>query len=105
MDTAKDSHIIPIIRLATEGDYFNTKVWRKPTGEDVLYFANFLSSLTWPTKNKYVIVFKNKDADFFIISAGLDNAAPTTLGMYMNSISFVDQMLAFSKTVFTNVDG
>lgn len=134
MDRAKTLHVIPIIRLATEGDYFNTKVWRKPTGEDVLDFANFLNSLTWPTKNKYVIVFnevnrgdewggspnpseyanileyagvvfKNNDSDFFIISAGLDNAAPTTLGMYMNSISFVDQMFAFSKTVFTNVDG
>lgn len=134
MDRAKTLHVIPIIRIATEGDYFNTKVWRKPTGEDVLDFANFLNSLTWPTKNKYVIVFnevnrgdewggspnpseyanileyagvvfKNKDADFFIISAGLDSAAPTTLGMYMNSISFLDQMLAFSKTTFTNVDG
>src|SRR3989344_2503379 len=45
MDRAKTLHVIPIIRLATEGDYFNTKVWRKPTGEDVLDFANFLSSL------------------------------------------------------------
>lgn len=134
MDRAKTLHVIPIIRLATEGDYFNTKVWRKPTGEDILDFANFLSSLNWPTKNKYVvifnevnrgdewggspnpfeyanileytgIVFKNKDTDFFVISAGLDNAAPTTLGIYINSITFVDQMFVFSKTVFNNVDG
>ncbi len=52
MDEAKKRHVIPIIRLATEGDYFNTKVWRKPTPADVLDFANFLNSLTFPTKNK-----------------------------------------------------
>lgn len=133
MDRAKTLHVIPIIRLATEGDYFNTKVWRKPTGEDVLDFANFLSSLTWPTKNKYIvifnevnrgdewggnpnpseyanileyagIVFKNKDNNFFVISAGLDSAAPTRLGMYINSFTFLDQMYAFSKNAFNNVD-
>ncbi len=134
MDRAKTLHVIPIIRLATEGDYFNTKVWRKPTGEDVLDFANFLQSLNWSIQNKYVIVFnevnrgdewggnpnpseyanileyagvvfKNKDSNFFVISAGLDNAAPTKLGMYINSTTFMDQMFAFSKTVFSNVDG
>src|SRR5581483_2883827 len=30
MDDCKTLHLIPIIRLATEGDYFNTTVWRKP---------------------------------------------------------------------------
>src|SRR5437868_13182611 len=29
MNHAKELHIIPILRLATEGDYFNTSVWRK----------------------------------------------------------------------------
>src|SRR6185503_18523404 len=100
-------HVIPILRLATEGDYFNTAVWRKPTSLDVLDFANFLTDLTWPTKNRYIIVFnevnrgdewggqpnageyadilsyavtvfKSKSPDFFIISAGLDNAAANT---------------------------
>jgi len=55
MDKAKKLHLIPIIRLATEGDYFNTRVWRVPTPADVLDFANFLSSLDWPTKNRYII--------------------------------------------------
>src|SRR3989344_4058519 len=56
MDDSKSLHLIPIIRLATEGDYFNTKVWRKPNLSDVLDFSNFLSSLNWPTKNRYIIV-------------------------------------------------
>ena len=51
MNDARKLHVIPIIRLATEGDYFNTSVWRKPSEEDVLDFANFLNSLEWPVKN------------------------------------------------------
>lgn len=57
MDQAKSLHLIPLVRLATEGDYFNTSSWRKPTEADVLDFANFLNSLNWPTKNHYIIVF------------------------------------------------
>src|SRR5947209_6699716 len=49
MSSAKKYHVIPLLRLATEGDYFNTKVWRKPTYLDILDFANFLDSLDWPT--------------------------------------------------------
>src|SRR6266567_3962410 len=57
MDDCKKYRVIPILRLATEGDYFNTTVWRKPSLYDVIDFANFLNSLTWPTKNRYIIVF------------------------------------------------
>src|SRR3989344_3133908 len=55
MDSAKQNHVIPILRIATENYYFNTRVWRKPKYEDVLDFANFLDSLDWPTKNRYVV--------------------------------------------------
>ncbi len=134
MHQAKEHHIIPIIRLATEGDYFNTKVWRKPTASDVLDFANFLNSLDWPTKNRYVIVFnevnrgdewggspnpaeyadilqyaaivfKNKNQDFFVISSGLDNAAPTKSGQYINQYDFLRFMHQAQPTVFDNLDG
>ncbi len=133
MNTAKQKHVIPIIRLATEGDYFNTQVWRKPTAEDVLDFANFLNSLSWPTKNKYILVFnevnrgnewggspnpqeyadllfyaatvfKNKDQDFYIISAGMDNVAPNSPGKLMDNYEFLTQMHDFLPNVFDNVD-
>src|SRR5688572_16737141 len=52
MDECRRLHLIPLVRLATEGDYYNTKVWRKPDEEDILDFANFLNSLYWPTKNR-----------------------------------------------------
>lgn len=134
MDNAKKLHVIPIIRLATEGDYFNTKVWRKPNFSDIVDFANFLGSLNWPTKNRYVVVynevnrgdewggdanpaeyaeilsyattfFKYISPDFFIISAGLDNAAPSQGSTYMNEYEFLKQMQQNMPDVFKQIDG
>lgn len=133
MDEARYYHLIPIMRLATEGDYFNTTSWRKPKESDVLDFANFLSSLNWPVKNRYIIVFnevnradewegvanpgeyanllsyastvfKEKSPDYFIISAGLDNAASTKNGTY-NEYDFLTQMYQESPDVFNQIDG
>lgn len=134
MDNAKKSHIIPIIRIATEGDYFKKDSWRKPRFEDVLDFANFLDSLEWPTKNRYVVifnepnnrgewggdvnpseyakiltyavtVFKSKSQDFFIISAGLDNAASNRSGVSMNEYDFIRQMNSEIPGIFNQIDG
>lgn len=134
MDDAKSLHIIPIIRLSTTGDYFNTTVWEKPKFTDIVDFANFLDSLDWPTKNRYVIVynevnrgdewggspdpfeyaqildfaaeiFKAKNPDFFVISAGLDNAAPNIFGQYMNELDFMVAMSYEIPDVFEKIDG
>ena len=134
MDNAQKLKVIPIIRLATEGDYFNTKVWRKPNFSDIVDFANFLGSLNWPTKNRYIVVynevnrgdewggdanpaeyaeilsyattfFKYISPDFFIISAGLDNAAPSQGSTYMNQYAFLKQMHENLPDVFKQIDG
>lgn len=134
MDLASLHHVIPIIRLATEGDYFNTTVWRKPTYDDVLDFANFLNSLVWPVKNRYIVVFnevnradewegsvspqeyadilnyavltfKSLNQDFFIISAGLDNAAPNFLGKYINEYDYMIAMDDAVPGIFGSIDG
>lgn len=133
MDDARIMHVIPIIRLATEGDYFNTKVWRKPTPADILDFANFLHSLQWPVKNRYIVVFnevnradewggvvdptdyaqllsyavttfKSKTQDFFMISAGLDNAAPNAPG-YMDKLDYLRAMNLSVPGIFYQIDG
>lgn len=133
LDSAKKLHVIPIIRLATEGDYFNTKVWRVPTEADVLDFANFLNSLNWPYKNRYIIVynevnradewggkadptayaqllqyavstFKTRSTDFFMISAGMDNAA-TTDGTNFNEYDLYSQMESAVPGIFNQIDG
>lgn len=133
MDDAKKWKVIPIIRIASEGDYFNTKVWRKPTDADVLDFANFLHSLSWPTKNRYVVVFnevnradewggevnpaeyaqilsyavtvfKSKSQDFFMIAAGFDNASANTFES-MNQYDYMRAMHAAVPNIFSQIDG
>lgn len=134
MDDAKNLHLIPIVRLSTTGDYFNTTVWEKPKLTDIVDFANFLDSLDWPTKNRYVVIynevnrydewggspnpfeyaqildfaaetFKAKNPDFFVISAGLDNAAPNIFGQYMNELDFMVAMSYEVPDVFEKIDG
>jgi hypothetical protein len=134
MDTAKKLHLIPILRLATEGDYFNTKVWRKPQETDIVDFANFLNSLDWPVKNKYIIVFnevnrsdewggetnpteyanllayainvfKSKSQDFFLINAGLDNAAPESPPQFKNEYNYLKAMNDTVPGIFNQIDG
>lgn len=133
MDESRKYHVIPLIRLATEGDYFNTAVWEKPKYSDITDFANFLNSLDWPTTNRYVIVynevnradewggqvnpqeyaellsfsadeFKKKNPNFFIISAGLDNGADNVPG-YMNQYTYLQEMNRTVPGVFDKIDG
>ena len=134
MDDARDHHVIPIIRLATEGDYFNTSVWRKPTRDDILDFANFLNSLNWPVKNRYIVifnevnrgdewegapnpeeyavilsyavnVFKSVSEDFFIISSGMDNASANIPGKSINEYNFMTGMNNAIPGIFSQIDG
>lgn len=134
MANAKRLHLIPILRLSTESDPANTQVWRKPTSTDVVSFAQFLNSLNWPVQNRYVIVFnevnrgdewggsanpteyaqllsfavtvfKSKDPNFFMISGGMDNAAPSQGTKYMNQYDYLRQMQAAIPNVFQQVDG
>jgi len=133
MNQCSKFHLIPIIRLATEGDYFKTSSWRKPTYADVLDFANFLSSLTWPTKIHYIVVynevnrndewgdkanpieyanilsyavtaFKAKDPNFFVMNAGLDNAAANS-SAGINEYAFLLQMQTAVPGIFNQIDG
>lgn len=133
MNDAKRLHIIPIIRIATENYYFNTTTWRKPEETDILDFANFLDSLDWPIKNRYVVifnevnradewggdvnpreygeilqyalnVFKSKNQDFFIISGGLDNAASNLANQSMDEYKFMVQMNSAVPGIFSQID-
>ncbi len=134
MNEAKRLHVIPILRLATNADPFNTQVWREANNFDIIDFANFLNSLDWPVKNRYIIVFnevnradewggevnpaqyaqllslavtvfKSTNPDFFIINAGLDNAAPNQGTSYMNQYEYMRQMNAAVPNIFSQIDG
>ncbi|HYM65428.1 MAG TPA: hypothetical protein VES68_03015 [Candidatus Sulfotelmatobacter sp.] len=134
MDDCKAYHVIPIIRIATSGDYFSKSSWSKPTDYDVLDFANFLDNLSWPTRNRYVVIFneenrgdewggtpsaseyaeilnyaidifKEKNKDFFVIMGGLDNASANIFGSSINNYSFMEQMDEQSPGIFSKLDG
>ena len=134
MDDCRTYHLIPIIRLATDGDYFTKSSWSKPSDNDVLDFANFLNSLNWPTKNRYVViynepnrgdewggspnpaeyaeilsfaadVFKQRSDEFFVLSAGLDNASANIDGQSINEYSYIRQMNNSVPGVFGKIDG
>jgi hypothetical protein len=134
MKDAKKYHVIPIIRLATNADSNDTTLWRKPTAKDITDFANFLQLLDWPTQNRYVIIFnevnrgdewggavkpeeyaqllsyavtvlKSKSSDYFIVSAGLDNAAPQSPPTYMNQYEYMKAIQTAVPGIFNQVDG
>lgn len=133
MDEAKNLHVIPIVRLATEGDYFTKESWRKPSDLDIIDFVNFLDSLDWPVKNRYIIVFnevnradewsgeanpgeyarildftvnefKSRNSDYFIISSGMDNASITANGTY-SQYDFFRLMNEEVADIFSKIDG
>ena len=101
-DQLRELHLIPILRLAT---VFENENWRRAKLKDAQGWTEFLNSLNWVVKNRYVILFnepnhanewggavdpqgygeiayefaktlKNKNPDFFVMLAGLDAAAP-----------------------------
>lgn len=135
MDDAKRDHLIPIIRIATEPYFANTSVWRKPSDYDILDFANFLNSLDWPTKTRYVLLFnevnrydewggdapdpveyanfvayaadtfKSTNPNFFVIAGGLDNAAPNDGIKYVDNLAYLNRMAQANADVFKKIDG
>lgn len=134
MDNCKKDHLIPIVRIATDGDYFNQGTWSIPTDNDIVDFANFLDSLSWPTQNRYVVIynepnrgdewggapdagqyaqildfavtkFKQENKDFFIISAGLDNASIDSDGKSVSEFNFMYQMDSSVPGIFSEIDG
>lgn len=130
MQRCKELKIIPIIRIATFGQGAS---WVKPENLDLTDFANFLNDLPWPTKNRYIIVFnevnradeyggalspehytdvlnhaidifKARSDKFFIMPAGLDNAAPNN-HIFMRWDTYLTRMYQHNKEIFNKIDG
>lgn len=130
MDDAKQFHLIPIVRIAT---YPVADYWVKPTVFDPLDWANFLNSLDWPTKNRYIVVYnetnraqewendlnpedyaknlswtiealKNVNTDFFVINGGFDAAAPNN-HVLMDEFTYMQRMENAIPGIFKKIDG
>lgn len=129
-DECANKKIIPLVRVATFPDGSN---WMEPNNFDLIDFANFLGDLRWPTQNRYVIIFnevnrsdeyggyvspenyadilanasdifKAKNQDFFILPAGLDNAAINTR-ISMAPRRYIERMYLHRLDIFDKIDG
>lgn len=114
-DKLRARKLIPIIRIATSPEGSN---WKKPDIEDATSWANFLDSLHWVIKNRYVVLFnepnhasewggsvdpehyakvakefaiklKEENGDFVVMIAGMDASAPSQKPKYMDEADFL----------------
>ncbi len=129
-DKCKEKRVIPIVRVATFPEGSN---WAVPNNYDLVDFANFLGDLRWPIENRYVIIFnevnrsdeyggyvspesysdilnnaidifKDKSQDFFILPAGLDNAASNSKTS-LNWRLYLERMYLRHPDIFDKIDG
>lgn len=132
LNQANKTHLIPIIRIATE---FNSKngYWERPKEEDAKDWAEFLSRLYFPTSNKYIQVYnevnrssewggevdapsyakelekttnelKSKNSNFFVLNAPLDLALVTSENS-VDAVSYYAQMEEAVPGIFKKLDG
>jgi len=126
----RQDHLIPIIRLATQPEGEN---WRRPEVKDAQSWIDFLDSLNWVVKNRYIILFnepnhgsewggevdeksyaavslefakklKEKNKDFFIMLAGMDASAPSWVPGLEDEEKFL-RRLSLDKDSLQYIDG
>lgn len=130
MNDCRSKHLIPVLRIAS---FPVGAQWTAPNEWDLIDFANFLDDLPWPTHNRYVIIynepnhdsewggfvypeeyarvldraidiFHKRNGDFFVISAGMDSAAPNGPNTE-NAYQYLNAMNAAYPGIFSRVDG
>jgi hypothetical protein len=129
-DKMRKIHLIPIVRVATRQQ---KDLWEKPSINEVDGWVNFLNSLNWVIKNRYVIIgnepnhakewggeinpqeyadylenfskkLKEASNDFFILPAGLDASAPNDK-LHMSEHEFLKRMIKHKRSIFDYIDG
>ena len=123
-------HVIPVIRLAS---YAGSGRWVTPAASDLLDFANFLNNLSWPVKNRYIIlfnepnhaaewggyvsppeysniildahtIFKSRSEDYFLLSSGLDMSAPSN-HTSLDALKYYRLLTSFQPDWYGSLDG
>src|SRR3989344_417661 len=130
-DRMRELHLIPIVRLATVPQ---ADKWRRPGKEEADSWAEFLNSLHWVIKDRYVILFnepnhgnewggevdaanyaevalnfaqklKEKSPEFFIMLAGLDASAPSNSPLFEDESIFLQKILNSEFLILNYIDG
>jgi len=130
-DKCRVLHITPIVRLSTitEDDH-----WKQPEYSDIDAMTSFLSSLNWPQEKQIIILFnepnhgsewgggvdvknfadmstytakrlKTLSTNYYILSTGLDLAAPSKMPEFESPENFYQQIIAYKPDYFDNIDG
>lgn len=129
-EKTKQYKLIPIIRLATFG---NKDGWVIPTNEQMLAFIRFLNQFSWPTQNRYLIMFnepnhsqewggyinpeayakilydnikiiKNINPDFFVLPAAMDMAAPQS-DLSLTGLNYWKRVFTAQPKLIDMIDG
>jgi len=129
-DQMRRLHLIPIVRIATIQDGGN---WKAPKEEEIDKWVDFLNSLNWVVKNRYIVVanepnhanewggliypeqyavylksfsqrLKSVNDDYFILPAGLDASATNQVKTMEESV-FLRRMLKAEPDIFKFIDG
>lgn len=129
-DQCRRDHLIPIVRLATS---MQPGSWRQPQKSDIDSMSIFLASLNWPSNQKHIILFneinhasewggsidikgftniaiyatqkfKSLDPNFYILSPGLDLAAPAKLPQYQSAANVYREIYLYNPDYFKNID-
>ncbi len=119
-NSLREKRLIPIVRIATNPEGAN---WRRPNIEDAVSWANFLDSLHWVVKDRYIVLFnetnhatewggavdpvsfadiskrfaeelKRRNSDYFIMLGGLDASAPSSLPNYESEDVYLTQVVS-----------
>jgi hypothetical protein len=127
---AKQNHVTPIIRLASE---MTTDGWRRPTKKDIVEHAEFLSSINWYSDKLIIVAFNEPNhasewggeidpegyaqileftlnwfhtekKDYKVLPAGLDAAAPNG-SETADSFTFIKNMLTKNPELLERIDG
>jgi hypothetical protein len=127
----REQNLIPIVRLATSAEGEN---WRRPEKKDVKGWVDFLNSLNWVVKNRYVVLFnepnhgsewggevdtksyanvvfefakslKEKNKDFFVMISGFDASAPSWMPGMESEETFLREISNFQFLIFNYIDG
>jgi len=129
-DKMRTLHLIPLVRLATKQ---TNSHWEKPDINAVNDWVDFLNSLNWVVKNRFVIVgnepnhakewgnkidpkeyasylkeisvkLKEKNEDYFILNAGFDASALNSSDT-SDEEYFIRQMIKHEPDIFEYIDG
>ena len=128
----REDHLIPVVRIA--GKPNAAGYWERPTNEDAKTWADFLDSLIWPIKTRFVTLYnepnhsgewggevdpvdyanrfveqakllKEKSNDFFILNGAIDAAPPDEMPKFASFEYFVSQAVAGNSEFLQYIDG